>query len=85
MSKVDIGASMVVWEDPNIEGIPRFTIWDKNRRLVYFPEERRGGVDIASWSEATVNQAYMDENASRIEYGQLPEKVRVAVQFKRNS
>ena len=84
MSKVDIGANMVVWEDPNIEGIPRFTIWDTNRRKVYFPAEGRGCVIISSWDEAAVNQAYMDENASRIEFGQLPEKVRIAVQSKRN-
>ncbi len=82
--KVDMDSNMVVWEDPNISGIPKFTIWDKNRRLVYFPEEGRGRVNINAWSEATINQNYMDENASRIEYGQLPEKVRIAVQSKRN-
>lgn len=84
MSKIDMNASMVVWEDANTVGIPRFTIWDKNRKKVYFPAEGRGRVDITSWDEAAVNQKYMDEGCTRIAYDTLPEKVKIAIQAKRN-
>ncbi len=84
MSKIDMSANMVVWEDANIVGTPRFTIWDKSRKKVYFPKEGRGRVEIDSWNEAAVNSKYMDENASRIEFGQLPEKIRIAINSTRN-
>ena len=86
MSKVDIGANMVVWEDSNVIGIPRFTIWDKSRRKVYFLEEGRGRAEVSSWDESTINANNMDniEGCSRIPYDTLPEKIKVAVNSKRN-
>ena len=77
--------NMICWENKELIGIDRFTVLDSNRRKVYFFTDGRGRVNIDAWDEKTINQNVMDETASRIEYGQLPEKVRVAVQFKRNS
>lgn len=77
--------NMIIWENKELIGIDRFTVLDSNRRKVYFFTDGRGRVDVDAWDEKTINQGVMDETSNRIEFGCLPEKVRVAIQFKRNS